>query len=184
MKATKILMIIVVVIGIVLLMIGVFTPDVADGGGWRDVGSGDVSYPIANMALIAAGVALITFGVAGFLLKEEYQPIEPIVVVQKEHAPETNTDVEKTDVVQETEKVNGPSPDDYLVLRLLNGDERAMFRAIVDAGGEALQKNLITSLKWSNAKVSRVIDRLIEKGVVSKERFGSTNKVKVLIDKE
>ena len=70
-----------------------------------------------------------------------------------------------------------------MVLRLLTGDERTMFRAIVDNGGEALQKDLIVKLKWSDAKVSRVIDRLIEKGVVSKERHGSTNKVKVAVDK-
>jgi uncharacterized membrane protein len=72
----------------------------------------------------------------------------------------------------------------YLVLRLLTGDERAMFRTIVDSGGEALQKDLMQRAKMSNAKVSRVLDRLVEKGVISKERHGSTNKVRIVFDFE
>jgi len=67
----------------------------------------------------------------------------------------------------------------YLVLRLLTGDERMMFKAIMDSGGEALQKDLILRTKMSNAKVSRLLDRLAQKGVVTKERYGSTNKVKI-----
>jgi len=35
----------------------------------------------------------------------------------------------------------------------------------------------------SEAKVSRVLDRLIEKGVIIKERYGMTNKVRIQIDK-
>ena len=81
-----------------------------------------------------------------------------------------------------------PAPNDghrstyYLTLRLLSGDERAMFRAIMDSGGEALQKDLILKTKMSDAKVSRVIDRLEEKGVVAKMRFGMTNKVRLEIE--
>ncbi len=72
---------------------------------------------------------------------------------------------------------DGHQPAHYLALRLLNGDERVMFKAIMDSGGEALQKDLILKTKMSDAKVSRVIDRLEEKGVVTKTRFGMTNKV-------
>ena len=70
-----------------------------------------------------------------------------------------------------------------LVLRLLEGDERTMFRALVDKGGDALQKDLIIATKMSDAKASRVLDRLIEKGVITKERHGMTNKVSVRIDR-
>jgi uncharacterized membrane protein len=76
------------------------------------------------------------------------------------------------------------SPDEraretYLVLRLLTGDERAMFKALMDSGGEALKKDLIKTTRMSNAKVSRVLDRLAEKGVISKERWGATNKIRI-----
>ncbi len=72
---------------------------------------------------------------------------------------------------------DGHQPAHYLALRLLSGDERVMFKAIMDSGGEALQKDLILKTKMSDAKVSRVIDRLEEKGVITKTRFGMTNKV-------
>lgn len=70
----------------------------------------------------------------------------------------------------------------YLALRLLSGDERAMFKVLMDSGGEALQKDLIPKTRMSDAKVSRVIDRLEEKGVVSKSRYGMTNKVRIEIE--
>ena len=41
---------------------------------------------------------------------------------------------------------------DYLVLRLLTGDERTMFKTLMDLGGEGLQKDLIIRTKMSNAK--------------------------------
>jgi len=72
--------------------------------------------------------------------------------------------------------------DSYLVLRLLTGDERLMFKAVMDSGGEALQKDLIQRTKMSNAKVSRLLDRLEEKGVITKDRHGSTNKVKIKLE--
>jgi uncharacterized membrane protein len=72
--------------------------------------------------------------------------------------------------------------ENYLVLRLLTGDERIMFKAIMDSGGEALQKDLILRTKMSNAKVSRLLDRLEEKGVATKERHGSTNKIRIKLE--
>jgi uncharacterized membrane protein len=49
----------------------------------------------------------------------------------------------------------------------------------MDTGGEALQKELIVRTKMSNAKVSRLLDRLSQKGVITKERHGATNKVRI-----
>ncbi len=66
-----------------------------------------------------------------------------------------------------------------VALRLLTGDERIVYKVIVDKGGEALQKDIIAATKMSDAKVSRTIDRLVEKGLVSKERYGVTNRIKV-----
>ncbi len=77
---------------------------------------------------------------------------------------------------------NGHQSTYYLTLRLLSGDERSMFKALMDSGGEALQKDLMPRTKMSDAKVSRVIDRLEEKGVVSKLRYGMTNKVRIEIE--
>ena len=69
--------------------------------------------------------------------------------------------------------------DEREALRLLTGDERTMFKAIMDSKGEALQKDLMQRTNMSNAKVSRVLEKLEQKGVVSKERYGSTNRVRI-----
>ncbi len=68
------------------------------------------------------------------------------------------------------------------MLRLLTGDERTMFKTIMDSGGEDLQKDLILRTRMSNAKVSRLLDKLEEKGVISKERHGSTNRIKIRLE--
>ncbi len=72
--------------------------------------------------------------------------------------------------------------DSRLVLRLLSGDERTVFRSIVDAGGETYQKDIVTGTKLSDAKVSRVLEKLEEKGLIEKERHGMTNVVRVKIE--
>jgi uncharacterized membrane protein len=135
------------------------------------------AYSLSNVALAGAGGFLLATGVVLFFFRDEYQPLREDIPT-----PPTVPDKEGPKPGTPPELRPGPTEDDYLVLRLLSGDERTMFRAVVDNGGEALQKDLIVRLKWSDAKVSRVIDRLIEKGVVTKERHGSTNRIRVSVD--
>jgi len=66
-----------------------------------------------------------------------------------------------------------------LVLRLLEGDERVMYRTILEEGGEVLQKDLMEKTKMSNAKVTRVLDRLEDKELIVRERHGMTNRVRI-----
>lgn len=75
-----------------------------------------------------------------------------------------------------------PEMESSLVLRLLNGDERTIFRTIKESGGEVLQRDIVVTTKMSEAKVSRVLDRLVEKGLVVKERNGMGNKVRIHIE--
>ncbi|MDD3398249.1 MAG: MarR family transcriptional regulator [Candidatus Methanomethylophilaceae archaeon] len=70
-----------------------------------------------------------------------------------------------------------------LVLRLLSGDDRMVFRTIMEAGGEILQKDIVNKTKMSDAKVSRTLDRLEEKGVIVKERHGMSNKVRIEVER-
>jgi uncharacterized membrane protein len=164
-----------IVLGAVLLMIGLVTPSSGGGGGMGGSGSMQTNYQLSNVLLSAAGAALCGIGVVLLLPREErYVPPTPIPVV-----------VTRKEEVKADETPVGPEVGtDNLVLRLLNGDEREMFRHIVEAGGTVLQKDLITGLKWSDAKVSRNIDKLEQKGIVTKERSGSTNKIKVDLDME
>ena len=64
-------------------------------------------------------------------------------------------------------------------LRLLSGDERRIYWRIVEAGGAALQKDLVGALPFSGSKVSRILDRLEGKGLVERERHGMTNRIRV-----
>ena len=68
-----------------------------------------------------------------------------------------------------------------LVMRLLDGDERRLMRLIVQSRGDVLQRDLVTATAFSDAKVSRLLDRLEERGLVVRERQGMTNRVRLLL---
>ncbi len=74
----------------------------------------------------------------------------------------------------------GPDLED-LVLRLLDGDERRLMRVIVESRGDVLQRDLVTATAFSDAKVSRLLDRLEERGLVVRERQGMTNRVRLTL---
>ncbi|MCK4457007.1 MAG: hypothetical protein KAW39_04630, partial [Thermoplasmata archaeon] len=86
----------------------------------------------------------------------------------------------RSDIPPET-----PSPPDeepsvsfeQMALRLLEGDERRVYRKVVEGGGEILQKDIVSAVPFSKAKVSRIIDKLEERGLISKVRHGYTNKI-------
>ncbi len=148
-------------------------------------------YTSTNLAIMVASSFLIAIAVMFILLREEYEPLPPEMRPLPPPPPAEIVDAPDPAATKVPEdagvKAGGVSPDDakretYIILRLLTGDERIMFKAIMDAGGTALQKDLIKSTKMSNAKVSRVLDRLHEKGVISKERHGSTNKVEISVE--
>lgn len=68
------------------------------------------------------------------------------------------------------------------VLTALEGDEKKLVKEIADHGGEMLQNELVLSLNFSKAKVSRMLTDLEKRGVVVKKQYGLTNKV-ALADK-
>ena len=195
-KLTKIAAAAFAVAAIVLLGYAIFSQEsdedvVTPGMGDRQV------YSSSDLALIVVSSFIIAVAIMFIFLREEYEPLPPSM---KPYLPPPPPKDEKGPAVLQdagpvAENVVSEQPpreaDDeekkretYLVLRLLTGDERTMFRTILDSGGEALQKDLMQRAKMSNAKVSRVLDRLVEKGVVSKERHGSTNKVRIVFDFE
>ncbi len=68
-----------------------------------------------------------------------------------------------------------------LAIRLLDGDERRLMRVIVQARGDILQRDLVRLTSFSDAKVSRLLDRLEERGLVVRERHGMTNRVRLTL---
>lgn len=63
------------------------------------------------------------------------------------------------------------------VLTALEGDEKELVKQIVNNSGEMLQNELVLSLKFSKAKVSRMLNDLEKRGLVVKKHYGLTNKV-------
>ncbi len=68
-----------------------------------------------------------------------------------------------------------------LAIRLLDGDERRVVRVLVEAKGEILQRDLVRITAFSDAKVSRLLDRLEGRGLVVRERQGMSNRVRLTL---
>ncbi len=66
-----------------------------------------------------------------------------------------------------------------LTLQLLPEDERAIYRRLLDEGGQVLQKDLRRMVSFSGPKITRVLDRLEGKGLVVRERRGMTNLIRL-----
>ena len=69
-------------------------------------------------------------------------------------------------------------PTDVL-LRALEGDERKAVELITAKGGRILQNELVNSLDFSKAKVSRVLMNLERRGIITKKKYGLTNCISI-----
>lgn len=146
---------------------------------------GRATYSSQKVLLIGVSIVIIVAMLMIAFMWHEYEPPPPTMLpppspktpegegVSGRATPDVSVGTHREDFEERN----------YLVLRLLTGDERIMFKAIMDAGGEALQKDLIAATHMSNAKVTRVLDRLAAKGVISKERYGATNKIRIKLDR-
>ena len=70
---------------------------------------------------------------------------------------------------------------EHVVLRVLDGDEQQLMRVLLTQHGETLQRDLVRSTSFSEAKVSRLLDRLEARGLVVRERQGMTNRVRATL---
>ncbi len=65
------------------------------------------------------------------------------------------------------------------VVKLLGDDERLLYTRIRDACSPVLQKDVVAWGTFSAAKVTRLLDRLEKKGLVVRERYGMTNRIRL-----
>ncbi len=185
---TKIIAAVLAVVAIALLAYALFMGEPTEEEETIDHGMWDKrTYSTENLLIIVSASFLIAVAVMFILLREEYVPLPPSMVPPPPPSPkeEQKAPEKAAPPAEPVEPEPARRPEDvaaeenYLVLRLLTGDERTMFKAIMDTGGEALQKDLMQRTNMSNAKVSRVLEKLEQKGVVSKERHGSTNRIRI-----
>jgi len=66
------------------------------------------------------------------------------------------------------------------VITSLPEDEQRLYNMISEAGGEMLQMHIVSSGVFSKAKVTRLLDKLENRGLVVRERHGMTNRVRII----
>jgi uncharacterized membrane protein len=74
----------------------------------------------------------------------------------------------------------GKKPEtEKIILSVLDPFERKVIEAIISEGGKVNQKKVVQKTGLSKAKVSRVVKSLAEKKLITVERFGRTNILKL-----
>jgi uncharacterized membrane protein len=66
------------------------------------------------------------------------------------------------------------------VFPLLKHDERKVIKVLMDSNGEMLQNALVLSTGLSKVKITRELTSLEGKNLIVRERFGLTNKIKLV----
>ncbi|WP_305065133.1 helix-turn-helix transcriptional regulator [Methanococcoides sp.] len=69
-----------------------------------------------------------------------------------------------------------------IILKALSGDEKKTVRIILNSDGRILQNELVNSLDFSKAKVSRILINLEKRGIVKKSKYGLTNCISLADD--
>jgi len=65
------------------------------------------------------------------------------------------------------------------MFNMLAEDEKRLYALIRERGGDMLQKDIVASGSFSKAKVTRLLDRLESKEIVTRERHGMTNRIRL-----
>lgn len=81
----------------------------------------------------------------------------------------------ENDSIEESRPLKANIDPTQVLLRALEGDERKAVELIALNGGRILQNELVNSLDFSKAKVSRVLMNLERRGIITKKKYGLTN---------
>lgn len=92
-------------------------------------------------------------------------------------ASSANAVIEQTAAEETKQSVTGH---DECVLETLDADELRLYEMIRDAGGELLQMHVVSAKIFSKAKVTRLLDKLENRGLVIRERHGMTNRIRII----
>lgn len=66
-----------------------------------------------------------------------------------------------------------------LFLKMFDGDQRKFMKNLLKSQGEQLQVNVVKETDLSKVKVHRIIKKLDSKGIIDKESYGRTNRIKL-----
>lgn len=57
----------------------------------------------------------------------------------------------------------------------LSDDEKGILEKIIESGGTMFQRDLVQKANFTKAKVTRILDKLEEKGIIERRRSGMSN---------
>lgn len=77
------------------------------------------------------------------------------------------------------EKLKEIHKDNRLMLSLLEPDERKIIEALIDNEGKSSQSDIVKKTGISRVKVSRILKKLEQKGIIKKNQNGMTNTVEL-----
>lgn len=171
-----------IVIGVILIAVGMtIFVEKTDGQGQGQMSNGTTQVAALGWVTVAVGALLIVLPLIYLVVPSKGRGEGSVTRLYPDLAIISlkDKDALKTGPRQEAAiDASEPSPTlEQMALRLLEGDERRVFRKIVEADGEILQKDIVSSVPFSKAKVSRIVDKLEEKGLITKQRHGYTNKI-------
>jgi hypothetical protein len=115
-----------------------------------------------------AYVLLISAFVCGFSLSLIIFNFEALQVVSQKNVPIDNSSL------LPNQKPQGYDASEVL-LKALSGDEKKTIEIIVNNDNRILQNELVNSLNFSKAKVSRILNNLEKRGIITKSKYGLTN---------
>jgi len=89
----------------------------------------------------------------------------------------TKTPIPIVDVPRSIPSDETKTKPEELALDILDGDEKLIFAKIVESGNGILQRDLVLKTGFSEAKVSRLLDKLERRQLVIRRRHGMGNMI-------
>jgi hypothetical protein len=173
---------ILIVVGVLAIVVALFVGGAMVmtgsmmGGGMMGGGLGGRWWPLVIVVLaIGLGVVALAFAFRSPLSSSTpaFSPLPPQPIPPPSIAPIPPTS-SSSDEAARLERLQ-----EAAIVKALDEDERRLYLQIREAGGTALQRDLVASGAFSKAKVTRLLDKLERRGLVVRERYGATNRVKL-----
>jgi uncharacterized membrane protein len=178
-QETTVILVIVAVF-VALLLAGsagaMFMSNGMMGGGMMGGGSGNFNIGWLAVTLL---LAVVLIAVVFFLMSSRQEgpmvaPAPPIGMMTPAY-PVSSV----VPAVPEPESPHVSRNQEAAMFKMLDEDEKRLYTLIRERGGEMLQKDIVASGSFSKAKVTRLLDKLESKEIVSRERHGMTNKIRL-----
>jgi hypothetical protein len=128
--------------------------------------NGIISAKEYSYFLIAGiGISIVLLVISIIFLSRN---IKNITITGK--TPETGTMVESEQGHEKAIEIDQ-------IMKFLDSGEREIYELLLNAGGSLLQKNIMSVKGYSRASITRILDRLENKGLIQRVRHGSTNEI-------